>query len=59
MIYMRRHQDDPEIVELYTQRENQFILWGTVHSDFVYELGLPLDRIDDYELDYKTSYSAI
>jgi hypothetical protein len=53
---MRQNKDDPEIVELYTQRQKQFVLWGVVHSDFVYELGLSIDRIDDYELDYKPSY---
>ena len=56
MIYMRRHKDDPEMVELYSERRNQFVLWGIVHSDFVYELGLSMDRIDDYELDYKPSF---
>lgn len=60
MIYIRRHQDDPEIVEIYTLRKRRFmdektsfILWATVHEDFLDELNVTFDDLSDCEYTLK------
>lgn len=44
-LYIRRHKDDNDMIELYTKDMGNFILWSTIHVD-LFESNF-LDYVDE------------
>jgi diacylglycerol kinase family enzyme len=38
MIYLRKHPDDPNMVEIYTKTTQRISIWATVFNDLFYEI---------------------
>lgn len=52
-VFVRNHRDDPEMIELYTERGGKTIVWGCVHSDMLDSLHGRITQDDLDNADYK------
>ena len=49
MILIKKHNDDNELVELYSVRDGKFIVWASCHVDMLSEFGLQDFCADDLD----------
>jgi len=48
-VMIRRHSDDTDMYEIYTQHKVSFILWAVVHEDILGYFGLCSEDIENME----------
>ena len=46
MVYARPHADDPDMVEIYSERSGKTVIWSVVHIDFLQEAEMGIVEIE-------------